>query len=208
MRRDCSTRTPNQHCVLSGLPIAPSLPGEGSGVMDQEVEVVVATELDEARGDEAQLASVVTRTIFAASPAQVWDGLVFYEELGARPPLFLRTLLPVPIRTDGRISEVGDETMCWYESGHLLKRITRIERSRLYEFVVAQQELSVGGQMRLSGGGYTLREVDDGRTEVAVETRYASPKWPRWFWRPLERLVCHVFHRYLLGSMRRQIESP
>jgi len=61
--------------------------------------------------------------------------------------------------------------------------------------------------MRLSGGRYTLREPADGLTEVSVETRYVSTKWPRWFWRPLERLVCHWFHRYLLGSMRRKVES-
>ena len=40
---------------------------------------------------------------FAASPSEVWRGLTFYEELGGRPPLHLRLLLPVPIRTDGRL---------------------------------------------------------------------------------------------------------
>ena len=176
--------------------------------MTQEAKVAVAEELVKADPEAAQLSSVVTRRIFAASPAHVWRGLVFYEELGSRPPLLLRLLLPVPIRTDGRISEVGDETKCWYERGHLLKRITRIEQTQLYEFEVAEQNLAVGGRMRLSGGRYTLRELADGQTEVEVETRYASPKWPRWFWEPLERLVCHLFHRYLLRSMRLQMESP
>jgi hypothetical protein len=176
--------------------------------MTQEMKVAVAEELVEADAEATQLSSVVTRTIFAASPARVWKGLVFYEELGSRPPLLLRLLLPVPIRTDGRISEVGDETKCWYERGHLLKRITRIEQTQLYEFEVAEQQLTVGGRMRLSGGRYTLREVAEGQTEVEVETRYASPKWPRWFWEPLERVVCHLFHRYLLRSMRRKIETP
>jgi hypothetical protein len=144
---------------------------------------------------------------FAASAEQVWDGLLFYEEIGGRPPTYLRLLLPVPIRTDGKVSEVGGEAMCLYEGGHLLKRVTRIEPGHFYEFEVAEQALSVGGGMRLSGGRYTLHELADESTEVAVETRYTSTKWPRWFWRPLERLVCHWFHRYLLGSMRRKIET-
>jgi hypothetical protein len=151
---------------------------------------------------------VVTRMSFAGSPTQVWEALALYEEIDARPPLHLRLLLPVPIRTEGRKSEPGDEAKCLYEGGHLLKRMTRIERGDLYEFEVAEQELSVGGGMRLAGGRYTLRELADGRTEVAVETRYVSTKWPRWFWRPLEAMVCHWFHRYLLRSMRRTIESP
>ena len=41
---------------------------------------------------------------------------------------------------------------------------------------------------------------------LAVETRYTSTKWPRWFWQPLERFVCHLFHRFLLRTMRRKAE--
>jgi len=164
-------------------------------------------ELGQASTEIAQWVSVVTRMVFAAPPAQVWDGLVFYEELAARPPWHLRLLLPVPIGTDGKVSAVGDEATCLYEGGHLLKRITRIETGDLYEFEVAEQALSIGGGMRLSGGRYTLRALPDAQTEVALETRYLSRKWPRWFWRPLEKMVCHLFHRYLLGSMRRQVEA-
>ena len=176
--------------------------------MTEEMKAVVAKEIDDSIAAVAQASAVITRMTVAASPARVWQGLIFYEEIGERPPLYLRLLLPVPIRTEGRISEVGDEAKCLYEGGHLLKRLTRIERGDLYEFEVAEQELAVGGGMRLSGGRYTLRELPDSQTELAVETRYVSTKWPRWFWKPLEAMVCHVFHRYLLSSMRRKMELP
>ena len=175
--------------------------------MTEGMKAAITKERGESMATVAQPSSITTRMSFAASPAQVWKGLMFYEEIGRRPPLHLRLLLPVPIRTEGRVSEVGDEARCLYEGGHLLKRITRIDRGDLYEFEVAEQELSLGGGMRLAGGCYTVRERPDHQTEVAVETRYFSTKWPRWFWAPLERLVCHWFHRYLLGSMRREIES-
>lgn len=151
--------------------------------------------------------SVVTRMNFAAPPDRVWTGLVFYEELGKRPPLYLRLLLPVPIRNVGNVSKVGDEATCLYEGGHLLKRITKIEKDALYEFEVAEQALSIGAGMRLCGGHYSLRRLLDGNTEVSVATRYFSSRWPRWFWTPLEKVVCHCFHRHLLKSMRRQIET-
>jgi hypothetical protein len=171
------------------------------------MKAAVAKELGDSTVAATEQSSIVTRMNFDASPEQVWKGLLFYEEIGRPPPTHLRLLLPVPIRTEGKVSEVGGEAMCLYEGGHLLKRVTRIERGQFYEFEVAEQSLSVGGGMRLSGGRYTLRELPDGQTEVAVETRYTSTKWPRWFWRPLERMVCHWFHRYLLGAMRREIES-
>ena len=175
--------------------------------MTHELGATATEEAGDSASATTQPTSITTRMTFATSTDKVWDGLLFYEEIDSRPPPYLRLLLPIPIRTEGKVSEVGAEVTCLYEGGHLLKRITRIEPGRLYEFEVAEQSISVGGSMRLCGGGYTLRELSDGATEVEVETRYISNKWPRWFWRPLEGMVCHWFHRYLLGSMRHTIES-
>ena len=171
------------------------------------MKATVANDLGESTVAVAPAPSVVTRMNLTVSPVQVWQSLVFYEEIDGRPPLHLRLLLPVPVGTEGRISRVGGKAKCLYKSGHLVKRVTRFEPGELYEFEVAEQALSVGGGLRLSGGRYRLRELNDGGTEVALETRYLSNRWPRWFWKPLEGLVCHSFHRYLLRSMRRSIES-
>jgi len=60
----------------------------------------------------------------------------------------------------------------------------------------------------LSGGSYSLRERPDGRTEVAVTTRYTQGRRPAWFWRPVEAAVCHLFHRHLLAAVRRKVGVP
>lgn len=151
--------------------------------------------------------TIVTRMEFAASPDRAWNGLMFYEEIALPPPLHLRLLLPLPVRTDGRKSHVGDEARCLYEGGHLLKRVTRIDCGRSYEFEVLEQDLVIGRGVRLSTGGYTLHELPDGRTEVVLETRYVSARRPRWLWKRIEAAVCHTFHRYILGAMRRSVES-
>lgn len=152
--------------------------------------------------------SIITRMTFAASTSQVWDGLLFYEEITRPPPIHLRLLLPTPTGTEGKVSEVGSEVMCTYQGGYLRKRITRIEPGQLYQFEIAEQRLSVGGNMLLCGGGYSLRKIAEDKTEVSVETCYISTLWPRWILRSFESLVCHGFHRYLLGAIRRKIELP
>ena len=149
----------------------------------------------------------MTRMAFAASLDRVWNGLMFYEQIEERPPLHLRLLLPVPIRTEKADSTVGATVRCSYEGGHLVKRITEIDPRRHYGFDVVEQTLSIGGGLKLSGGGYTLRELADGHTEVSVTTRYAGGRRPGWFWKPVEAAVCHLFHRHLLGAMRRNVES-
>ncbi len=151
--------------------------------------------------------TVVTSMIIPAPIEDVWNGLMFYEQVDETPPFYLRWLLPVPIRTVGRKSEVGDEAFCEYVGGHLIKRVTQVERGRLYAFAVTEQALSVGNGMKLSSGSYALRSLPDGTTEIAATTNYISERRPRWLWRPLEAQVCHIFHRHILRSMRRKIAS-
>jgi hypothetical protein len=168
--------------------------------------VVVETSPRFAEEVAPELRSVTTSMTFAASREQVWERLMFYEQIGVRPPLHLRLLLPVPIRTEGDKAGVGDEARCLYEGGHLIKRVTEVERGRRYVFEVVEQALAVGHGLRLSGGEYTLRALGPDRTEVSVVTRYLSPRQPRWLWSSIEAAVCHSFHRHLLGAMRREAE--
>jgi hypothetical protein len=154
-----------------------------------------------------QFTSVVTRANFKAPAEEVWEALMFYEQIEERSPLHLRLLLPVPIRTEGRKSEVGDEVRCIYEDGHLLKRITHVIRGRQLVFEAIEQDLALGGGIRLSGGSYTLRELPGGQTEVALNTEYTSRKRPRWLWMSVEAFVCRMFHRHMLNAMRRKMEA-
>ena len=152
---------------------------------------------------EEETTSVLTRMTFAAPPDQMWQRLMFYEQIDEPPPLDLRLLLPVPMRTEGRKSRIGDEARCVYSGGHLIKRVTHVEAGRHYRFEIVEQELAIGRGIRLSGGGYTLREIAGGRTEITLATRYVSPRRPRWLWRRIEAAVCHRLHRHILRAMER-----
>ena len=148
---------------------------------------------------------VVTPMRFAMPPSRAWDGIMFFEEIEQDPPLHLRLLLPVPVRTEGRKDRVGDRARCVYREGHLVKQVVRVDPARLYAFEVVEQALPLGGGMKLHGGAYTLREIEGG-TEVSLATRYASRRRPQWLWRRIESIVCHSFHRHILTSMRRKLE--
>ena len=160
-----------------------------------------------AAAEPAGSGCVTTRMTFAAPPGRAWEALLFYEQIDERPPLHLRLLLPVPVRTEGRKSAVGDEARCIYEGGHLVKRVTAVEPGRRYAFAVVEQALAVGGGIRLAGGEYALRALAGGGTEVETATRYTSPRRPRWLWRRVEAFVCHAFHRHILRAMRRVAEA-
>jgi len=148
--------------------------------------------------------TVVTRGKISAPAALVWQNLMFYEQIEDSPPLHLRLLLPLPIGSDGSNLAPGEHAKCLYQGGHLLKCVTRIVPSRLYEFEVVEQELALPTGVLLCGGAYTLRELPGQHTELAVTTRYLSQRGPRWLWRPIEATVCHLFHRHLLSAIRKK----
>lgn len=146
--------------------------------------------------------SVVTRMSFPAGPAEIWERLMYYEQILKRAPMLLRFLLPTPIRAEGSKSKVGCESRCHYTDGYLLKRATRIVRKQCLQFEIVEQQLMIGNGITVLGGAYLLRKLPNGGTEVALETRYRSPNAPRWLWRRLETIVCHQFHRHILSAMR------
>jgi len=150
--------------------------------------------------------AIITRMRLAAPLDEAWRRLMFYEQIAERPPFHLRLLLPIPIETVGRKSRVDDEVKCIYERGSLRKRVTAVDHERRYAFDVVEQDLALGGGMKLIGGSYEMRRLANGSTEVALETRYVSPKQPRWLWKPIEAVVCHAFHRHILRSMRRALD--
>lgn len=150
-------------------------------------------------------AAIVTRLTLDASPEEAWSALLFYEETEARPAWCLRLLLPLPIRSLGGKTEVGDDALCLYESGYLVKRITELVRGRRLRFDVIRQEVAVGNGILVRGGWYSFEPLPDRRTEVELGTRYVSPWKPRWLWRAIETAVGHRFHRHILRAMRRRV---
>ncbi|HXJ83026.1 MAG TPA: hypothetical protein VMS64_30600 [Candidatus Methylomirabilis sp.] len=152
-------------------------------------------------------APVVTGMKCSAPIERVWNALMFYEQIPHRPPLHLRLLLPVPLRAEGPRSAVGDETRCVYEGGHVVKRATRVDRWRSYRFDVVEQNLAIGGGIRLVSGEYRLSELPGGTTRIELETCYVGSRSPAWLWRAVEAIVCHLFHRHILGAIRQDVES-
>jgi hypothetical protein len=75
--------------------------------MNTELETAAMEGPDNSASFATQPSSITTGMTFATSTDKVWDGLLFYEEIDSQPPTYLRLLLPIPIRTEGKISKVG-----------------------------------------------------------------------------------------------------
>jgi hypothetical protein len=148
--------------------------------------------------------AVATQIHFDAAPEAVWNRILFYEEVPARPPLLLRALLPRPVRTEGSKTYVGSTVRCTYSSGEVVKRITAVEPPRLIEFEVIDQRLGIERCARTLAGSYRLLACHDG-TDVELVTKYRAYLRPRFLWRPLETLLVRQLHRHILCGIRAAI---
>lgn len=145
--------------------------------------------------------TVATMMDFAASPEQVWESMMFYEEVPGRPSWLLRLFLPAPVRTGGAKTRVGATIECVYDGGHLEKRITESETAQHIAFDVTMQALGIEDVISMTGGSYDIRSTPGGST-VVLTTVYRGHLRPRWLFRPLEHYLAHRLHRHILDGMR------
>ena len=150
--------------------------------------------------------AVTTRVLLDGSPEAVWKALRFYEEIPNRPGLLLLALLPRPVGSEGRKTQVGAEVRCLYDGGYLVKRITSALPGHLLRFEVLEQSLGIENSVSMRAGSYEIRPVRDG-SQVLLTTHYRGHLRPRFLWRPFERSFGHAVHRHILGGMRALLDA-
>ncbi len=155
------------------------------------------------------LAETVRTSIhFDATAEEVWQAMLFYEEVPRRPAPVLRLFLPAPIRTEGDKARVGAAIRCTYEGGYLEKRIIEAAPPHLLRFEVTVQALGIEDAILMEGGFYQIDSDRDGvGCNLVLATRYCGHLRPRWLWRPLERFLAHRLHRHILWGMRVLLEQ-
>lgn len=149
------------------------------------------------------VAEISSSATFDAPAAKVWDNILFYEQVThAPPPLLLVVSLPRPLRAEGRKDAVGDVSRCVYNTGYLVKTITRREPPRLLAFDVTEQHLQFEQDIELIDGSFLVEPLSERQTRVFLTTRYRRLLRPAWLWEPMEREIVHTLHQHVLEGMR------
>jgi hypothetical protein len=127
---------------------------------------------------------------------RAWNKVCFYEHIAIRPSWLLRTVLPVPLRTTGAYSAVGNVSRCLYsDGGYLTKRIRRIDVGRRIDFDIIEQTIRYAGRIALKGGTIRIEPGDDGTCSVEMTTHYELRS-------PLVSAV-RFFIDHVVGAMHR-----
>ena len=151
--------------------------------------------------------SVSTARVIEASPAEIWDALMFYEDVGVDPPLLLRLGLPNPVSSSGPMSAPGDVRTCVYSKGELRKRITAVSAPDHLAFEVIEQNIGFERSVALVGGEFSLLSVGNRRTRLTLTTVYRPKLGARFVWSPIERLAVQTLHRHVMRGIAEQAQS-
>lgn len=142
----------------------------------------------------------------ACSAEAAWKKVCFYEHIETRPSWFLRTVLPVPLRTTGCYGKVGDSSRCLYsDGGHLAKRITKLIEGERIEFDIIEHSIRYCHDIALRGGTIRIEPHDDDSCSVHMLTRFEflSPRWriARYF---VGRTIS-AMHRIVMRDMQERL---
>jgi len=140
--------------------------------------------------------------------ARAWEKVCFYEHVAVQPTWLLRTALPVPMRTTGAYSQVGNVSSCQYsDGGYLTKRIRHLVAGERVDFDVIEQSIRYAGRIDLRGGTIRVVAEADGSCSVEMVTNYQLRA--RWLalLRPAIEYVIRSMHRLVLRDMRERLEE-
>lgn len=147
--------------------------------------------------------SVTTSRVIIGDPDEVWDALMYFEDVDSTPPLLMRIALPRPLYSTGSMDSIGDRRVCVYTKGRLAKEIVEIEDEKLLGFRVVEQEFEPS--VILTGGRFVLEELEDGETKITLTTDYIPVHSPRLAWRWAEVLGARTLHTHVINGIESQV---
>ena len=149
---------------------------------------------------------VCTSGRLSCEAQRAWEKVCFYEHIATEPSWLLRTVLPVPVRTTGTYSKVGDISRCLYsDGGYLAKKIVHLVGGRRIEFDIVEQSIRYANRIVLKGGTIQIESHADGTSTVLMMTRYERHGAARWIPRGFINYVVKAMHQIVIRDMQSQL---
>ena len=145
--------------------------------------------------------------IIQASPEEIWDEMIEFDDVKGPKPLLMRMGLPVPLSCSVRGSGVGSERICRFSSGFIRERVSRWNAPYQLEFDVEEVQLPGRHWLGFQRATYSLERRDTGSTKVTRTTTVTSSLRPAFYWRFFERIGTETEHDYILNCLKAKVLS-
>lgn len=136
----------------------------------------------------------------------VFEEVKAMDKLDAQKPLLMHLGLPSPYQCILEADTIGSKRHCLFNNGKIIAEITAYEKGKLLEMDVVDYSLTGRDWFEFVDATYTFEEVD-GQTKITRTSSYKSVLHPRFYWEPLEKLGIEQEHKFVLESLKKNIEE-
>jgi Ca2+/Na+ antiporter len=155
--------------------------------------------------DPPALVTVTTSVTLPYPAQQVFEGVQQMDTLAAPKPWLLRLGLPTPYKCVLTAPRVGGRRTCLFDNGRIVAEITDYQPGERLTMDVIEYSLTGRHWFHFQDARYTFHRQAH-QTVITRTSSYRSQLRPRWYWQPLETYGIAQEHRFVLASLRQNLE--
>jgi hypothetical protein len=168
--------------------------------------LLVLNPVEQALTPEPGLVEIETSVLLPYEAELVFDQVKQMDKLDAEKPWGIWLGLPAPYRCILEADTIGSKRHCLFENGSIIAEITRYEKGKVLEMDVVDYSLTGREWFHFLDATYTFERVE-GQTKVTRTSSYKSVLYPRLYWKPLEGWGIEQEHKFVLASLRKNLEE-
>jgi hypothetical protein len=149
---------------------------------------------------------VKSEIILPYSPIQVYETIKSVDTLDAEKPFLMKLDLPIPQKCVLEEEKVGGIRTCYFEGGQIVEKITELEKGKILRMDVIDYQLTGRKWLGFKEAIYLFDELENGQTKMTRVTTYSSELYPRFYWRPLEKIGIEQEHEYVFSNLKKDLK--
>lgn len=163
----------------------------------------VETELTKNNNNIIEIKSEI---IVPYSTMEVYETIKSVDTLDTKKPFLMKLDLPVPQKCILEDEKIGGIRTCYFEGGKIVERITELEKGKILKMDVIDYQLTGRKWLGFSEAIYLFDELENGQTKMTRITTYSSELYPRFYWKPLEKIGIEQEHEYVFSNLKKDLK--